>query len=745
MKKFIKVLLFIVLGLVVAVGGYILCHKLFFKHEPTSAFNVVPSDAVFVVETDNLSKAWITISKSEMWGYLQSTPYFADVDKDIELINKFIKSNSIADKILSDRELLVVGCVGKKEWDLLYLVDLKEFAAYYDEFKPLLKYLDGYDLTKRELSIEGNMRKSEIFTLTNQSKPSEKYSLSLLENILVISMKENIVEQCIRKASPGKWAENSSFQLANAGIGNSKMFKFYMNHSFLSEFYENFSTEANEIVDMLDESLTFSAMEFDLNDNRLTFDGYTTIDSVYSYVHAFANVGKGKIRGVDIASQQTAAYFSLTFDDFREFYSSLLDEYKKGNEKEVKDMEKLMNYALTYLGVDITEDFISWIGNEIAIVKLRPLNKNSRDVDMAVLVHANDIDKAVAGLGRIVTHIRHRTPLTIDVQPYRNFDIQYLEMKGFFKMFLGKLFNDIEKPYFTYIEDYVVFANSQEDLKQIIDDYLLGRTLSHDAKFADFKDEFDSKSNVSVFIQMPKLYQTLYRYAPQKDKEGMEKNKDIIYSFARIGFQLTNDGGMFKTSLQAEYDADARLEDESQNTENQAFNDPLLMKIDSMSFVVKLPEGFDKSDGFKRIYYPDSIRVFQEGNMLDGKVQGVWRTYYQSGLLQSAVCYDYGTVDGISYFYYDEREKTMAEIEFVDGEFDGEYLLYYKNGTRKAKLHYQDGKKHGDAEYYHQNGNLRMSCKYKKGEISGKALIYDEKGNKIGKQKLSGKESDWLN
>ncbi|MCF0189926.1 MAG: toxin-antitoxin system YwqK family antitoxin [Marinilabiliaceae bacterium] len=736
MKKFLTIFGIVIASIALLVGGYILFHKLFVNKGNSDAFSYVPSDAVFVVETDNLSKAWLTISQSELWQYLQTTPYFADVNEDIELLNKFIKSNSIADKLLSDRKLLVVGCMEQNSWDLLYLIDLQEFASYYDEFKGALRLVSGFTLTTSTMELGASYGNIELYTLTSTTDPKMRYSLVLKDNILMVSSTDDVIASTIKKINTGHWADNHNFQIANAGIGNSKMFKFYMNHSCLSEFYTNFSTEANELVDMLDESLTFSAMELDLKNNKLSFDGYTALDSIYSYIRAFANVGTGKIRGFNIASQQSAAYFSLSFDDFRRFYSSLLDEYRKGNAQEVDDLESLMNIGQKLLGVDISEDFLSWIGNEIVISKLRPLSDKSRDIDMAIMIHANDIEQAQEGLGRVIKHIRRRTPLSFDIEPYRNFEINYLEMKGFFKMFLGNLFKDIEKPFFTYIEDYVVFANSQEVLKQIIDDYLMGRTLSHDTKFVNFTDEFDAKSNISVFVQMPKMYQTLYRYAPEKDKAGIEENKDIIYSFARIGFQLTNDGGMFKTSLQAEYDAEAREEDESQIAENQMLVDPLIMKIDTLGFVVSFPEDFDMSDGPKKIMYPDSTHVYQEGNIIGGKAQGIWRTYYENGLLQSTVNYEKGKITGIGYFYYKKRDKLMAEVNFEDGTFEGEYFLYYENGTRKAKFEYKDGKKHGEAEYYHTNGNLHMRCKYKKGEISGKTLVYDEKGNKIGKQKL---------
>ena len=75
-----KVLLgmFITLAVVaLLVGGFIGYHKLFRKTVDINAFSAVPSDAAFVIETENLSKAWSTLSGSALWQYLKSTEYFA--------------------------------------------------------------------------------------------------------------------------------------------------------------------------------------------------------------------------------------------------------------------------------------------------------------------------------------------------------------------------------------------------------------------------------------------------------------------------------------------------------------------------------------------------------------------------------------------------------------------------------------------------------------------------------------------
>ena len=89
MKKVLLGMLIAFAAVALMVAGYIGYHKLFRKTVDINAFAAVPSDAAFVIETENLSKAWSTISGSALWQYLKSTEYFADLNSDIETVDWF--------------------------------------------------------------------------------------------------------------------------------------------------------------------------------------------------------------------------------------------------------------------------------------------------------------------------------------------------------------------------------------------------------------------------------------------------------------------------------------------------------------------------------------------------------------------------------------------------------------------------------------------------------------------------------
>ncbi|RLD69756.1 MAG: hypothetical protein DRJ10_21140 [Bacteroidetes bacterium] len=484
------------------------------------------------------------------------------------------------------------------------------------------------------------------------------------------------------------------------------------------------------------DALSFSIFHANLEEDRLSFDGYTVLDSTASYFSALTDVKPGKMSAYEIISDQAALYLSIGFKSYNMFYLSLMDQYAKDNATDMEDYEKNVKRLEKYLGISVEKDFFDWIGEEIAFVKLRPQG-NNRAEDVVVAIHANDINDAKEGFGKIMAQVKKRSPAKFRSIEYKNFEINYLEIKGFFKLFLGKLFKNLEKPYITYIEDFMVMSNSEETLKEIIDEYIKGHTLSHNEKFMDFKDEFDVKSNMSIFLQMPKMYTNIYQFSNNDTKKSVKENKDLILSFNQIGFQLVAEGDLFKTLLIAGHDPNAALSDELEKFEKQTSDALKLEYFDSLRFKIILPDSVLVNDGAFKEEHPNTQSVKFEGNMIDNQVNGVWRTYYQSGNLESTVNYEDGKVNGEAFFFYDDvKETKMVELTYEDDVINGVYLEFYENGAQKATLHYEDGVLNGEAEFYYKTGRTKIEGKYKKGRKKGKWYFYDAKGSLINKERM---------
>ena len=524
------------------------------------------------------------------------------------------------------------------------------------------------------------------------------------------------------------------FREVKIELSKRNLFNFYFNYSLLERYLKLILNEESDIVNNLSKSLEYTAFNINFSNEQLNLEGYTNInDSIPSYLKALRNVKPGKMRAHEIITDQAAIYISMCFNDFGGFQQNLINEFSSVNAENYEDYSKTITKMERRLKINLEKDFFSWIGNEIAFVKPRP-SAYAREQDVIVTFHTKDIEDAKKGMNNLTKQIQKKLPIRFEAEEYLNYEINYLNISGFFKLFFGKLFGRLEKPYFTFIDDFVVFSNSPTILKNFIDDYIKGKTLSHKKAFLDFMNDFNTKSNATIFIQTPKFYSHLLYYGKNEKKKDIKENKDVIISFARIGFQFTSDGKMFKTTLKAQFDENALMDEEMEKFEAVA-GELYNKEYETLSFKINLAGEELTEYGPFTIYYEDST-IKAEGKINNEAINGLVRSYYPGGNIMNAINYDDGIVNGVALFYYDnDNQSIKSEVRFVQEVIVGEYREFYENGARKSFLNYKDGKANGDAEFYYSSGVIKMTGKYKGGLKRGKWKHYTETGQQLDKEK----------
>jgi hypothetical protein len=732
MKRFFKWVFTLILLAVIGGGGYYVYDNYIAEQNKRSNFGIVPSDAIFIIETTNITDGWKAVSESKIWRTLLQNQYFESINEYAGLLDDFLKNNATLDLVLRDRPLLISAhMVSGNDYDFLFVVDLQSAKTLSSTFSTILELVKGYEIKKRVYN------QTEIIEFIDKKNPNSVIYFGIVDNLLVGTFSGSLIEKAIDEKDIKYWELNPQYKLMVEELSARKLFKFHFNYKKLPVFASVYSEGLDEHIVSLAKALTFSALDMNLQDDRLSFNGYTAMDSLTSYFSALCDVKPGQMRAFEIVTDKAALYLSLGFKSYNMFYQSLVDQYASGNAEDMEDYSGNVKMVEKLLGIDVRKDFFDWIGEEIVFIKLRPVDQ-SRMEDVVVVIHTKNIDEAKEGLGRITKKIGRRTFVKFELEDYKNHQIGVLAQKGIFKLFFGKLFKRLEKPYFTYIEDYVVFSNSLEAIKEMIDDYLKGHTLSRKKEFMDFVAEFDNKSNISLFVQMPKLYENLYAFSNAETKKSIVENKDLILGFNRIGFQLVSQGDMFITRLISDHNEDASLMDQLERFEETLTDDLMKEEFDSLRFKIVLPDSILQGNKAYRSYYTNERQtVHYEGKIANNQLNGIWRSYYENGNLKSSVNYKDGKVDGIAFFYYnDNKETPSAEVVFVQDMIHGTYKEYFQNGVQKAMLTFEKGKLNGDSEFYYPTGKLKMSGKFKDDEKKGKWLFYDEKGELINKERM---------
>jgi hypothetical protein len=276
--------------------------------------------------------------------------------------------------------------------------------------------------------------------------------------------------------------------------------------------------------------------------------GHTYLhDSVESYLNTLAISGKGPYEFAEVTPQRTAFGLALGFSSFKEFFENFERNIQQ-DVMEYKNYRQNLKQVEDYLGIDLQENFINWVGDEVALLELQSSGKGL-DNETAIIFKADNIEKARKDLEHIEKMVRRKTPVKFKAVEYHGYTINYLSMKGLFKVLLGKFFARYDKPYYTIINNFVVFSNHPQTLQSMIDDYIGKNTLIKSEEFREFRKEFEDEGSVFVYINTPVLFNTIKKLADNSTRTSMEGNKEYIVCFRQAGFQLVPEQGGFKSRL----------------------------------------------------------------------------------------------------------------------------------------------------------------------------------------------------
>ncbi len=103
-------------------------------------------------------------------------------------------------------------------------------------------------------------------------------------------------------------------------------------------------------------------------------------------------------------------------------------------------------------------------------------------------------------------------------------------------------------------------------------------------------------------------------------------------------------------------------------------------------------------------YSPNKPKI--EMLLLQGKLNGITKTFFESG-------------------------KINEIRSYSEGKTNGKWETFNEQGVKTAEANFQMGEKHGKWFIWDDNGTLRYDMNYTNGKRNGVWIIYNEKGEKI--------------
>jgi len=206
----------------------------------------------------------------------------------------------------------------------------------------------------------------------------------------------------------------------------------------------------------------FTVLDLKYNDTGLNYNGIlTSKDSSSNYIDSFKNTIPQKTNSPAVVPRNTESLLSIAYDDFSVFFKN--------------------NTKLKGEDPDNSNTFLNFT-NEIALI------------DNALILHSLDPNF-------LVESIENKSY----TESFRDFDIFEFEDHDYFKTILKPFISFENAQYFSAFENFIIFSETTDHLKEILTDALNNNTLVNSDAFININDNLSDEASLFIYKDSKEL------------------------------------------------------------------------------------------------------------------------------------------------------------------------------------------------------------------------------------------------
>ena len=548
------------------IGAGIWVYDKYFSFRKINNLELISQEAVFVLETYQGAQTWNTLVNDPVWKILSTLPAFQKFSSQLTTLDSLSGKSGKITKTLSGKQMTVsLHATGIETFDLLFTLNLKS--------KQALRLIEEIKSRMNRGSRFQSRNYSEVEVLEYyDAKNNRLWSLSILEDLVLVSSSSFLVEEAIRfYLSEGQqsfsdlvvsspYEKDSPGRLLLSGKGMASLLK------GVTKDRENQSIAALEI---LSEGLVLNLI---FEEGQLVFKGPLISEKGVNFTPSI----QANLPAIEsVISNRTLA----------------LTQY---NLESIYETQKLENRAFTTrstLSGEIQRTltdrgFLDSFTGEIYLLELE--NYGGADQNLAIITRSTD---PTFSLGLIKEYQQEAKIEASDF--YLGHEILYLAEEEFpAHLFSGK-FPGFGQTFVTALEEVLVFTNSQQAMKLILDDFAAGNTWGKSSGTPDAKNGLSPTSGFTRLYLIDQIWENWAKTTNPSWSSFLQKYSSSFRSFPWVSLKINQIQDQTEVTLTFPY----KSEDKAKVPETDAIS---LQPSKNIPFKLNL------------IYGPKSVINFQD-------------------------------------------------------------------------------------------------------------------------------------
>lgn len=509
--------LLLTLAVLLLAGGYVIYDRVFNK-APLKPWDLVPAQSVLVFEKDVCSTCIDEIQKSAFWEIVERASFYGK--------NTDSLKTKLATVIREKKGLLVSAHITRKDdFDFVYYLPVANGLP-----DPTVHFaaLKGYRYSERQLS------EVKIHEL---SVERQTFSWIVLDNVWVGSFTPFLIEDVIRTYN-GK----RSFVAANPEIKRLPRINGDAGNVYLN--LKNFADWFSVFVPAHDRSYAVgksSLLDMKSSDGKLIFNGFSTDSVAYNdYLLSIFNKQSPVSFGLkDYIPNRTVVFTSFGINDGLGFFNAL-QKFGDAHRPRLRDSLNILSTGLNFRW----EELYGSISNEVGLCQLE--GTSTRGLSRVLMIETKSTATWIKHLDAL------SAKLSVDTVFYEKFSdyvIREIPAHGFAEKLFWPLVHGFDHTYYCSDGKMIFMGDDLEELKSFLEDLQHEDTWGKSVSRNQFLESTLLESNVSVFVNTPRLWNAMNSRFNPKWKRFVHDHQGLLQSLRMLAFQFSHLNNTYYTNV----------------------------------------------------------------------------------------------------------------------------------------------------------------------------------------------------
>jgi hypothetical protein len=524
------------------------------SNPPADPLKAVPVNASLIIKVNDyqslLKKTYVN---NAIWNELKEIPDFRRIDRQLRMLDSLYTNVPEVTQILDHSPSYISAhLTGKDQISLMHVFRLP--ARYTD--KKISDLIARFVLnagTINERKYEGTTIHEIVLLKESLIK---NFSFAISHDILIVSFSAILLEDAIRQLQSDESLELvSGFRKIYSTAGKNVAANIFVN---LQQFPKTLSvftkSDYKAEVRSFKNFANWAEMDVNLLSEIWLMNGFIgTADSTSSLASIFLDQAPQRLTADEILPATVGTFITISTSDIGKYTANYMN-YLRNQGLFTGYNNTLQSLTNTY-HINLRDELLEILDNEITLA-FDQEGQEGRPVRTYILMRIKSKAQTAEKMKRIIAEVAASESKSITSYAYDyefdnelSYKIYHLPIRKFTAKMFGGLYSFLDEHYFTVLDNYLVFSNSADALKVLIQDLILNKTLQNDLTFKAFKNELSPRSNIFFYTNLNKAYDVYDPYLASDVSRTWKQHMPAFEKVQAVGFQIYTNNNMLYSNF----------------------------------------------------------------------------------------------------------------------------------------------------------------------------------------------------